>query len=524
MKVLLINPPYPFEESPTPPFGLISLAAYLLREGIEVRIEDYIVTPYSRERVKKVLSEFKPDVAGATAVTMNVKGALKIMRDYKEEDPKLVTVMGGPHVTFDAENILRDHGCVDFIVRGEGEITFMEMLRTLESKGSFEAVLGISYRERGSVAHNEPRPLIEDINILPYPARHLVPLAKYRALGFPINMVTSRGCPHKCIFCVGSRMVGRRVRCYDTKRVVDEFEMLSKMGFRQINVVDDLFTANKTRCMAICDEIVRRGIKHTWGAFARVDTVSRELLESLKAAGCTILCFGIESGNQEILDRVKKKTTLAKCQWAVDLCKEVGIEPMTSYILGLPGETPETVRQTMEFAKSLSPNYGFHILSPFPGTEVRDKAAEYGMRILTDDWDKYDANQSVADTGSMDYNEINRIVDEFNGAINAYVAEIGVRKKNGEVLGGKDLEIMKGIEGFIFSHALVTGEMIEGYKGVANGADTGAVLDDFARGLSGKIGEFSDEQIRDQLKRLVSMKCLDVKSDGGMTRLVWSQS
>lgn len=524
MKVLLINPPYPFEESPTPPFGLITLAAYLLREGIEVRIEDYIVQPYNRDRVKRVLSEFKPDVVGATAVTMNVKGALRIMRDYKEEDPRLVTVMGGPHVTFDADNILMDHRYVDYIVRGEGEITFTELLRTLESKRDMKTVLGISHRVNGAVAHNEARPLIEDINILPYAARHLVPLAKYRALGFPINMITSRGCPHKCIFCVGSRMVGRRVRCYDTKRVVDEFEMLSKMGFRQINVVDDLFTANKKRCMAICDEIVRRGIKHTWGAFARVDTVSRDLLESLKTAGCTILCFGIESGNQEILDRVKKKTTLAKCQAAVDLCKEVGIEPMTSYILGLPGETPETVRQTMDFAKSLSPNYGFHILSPFPGTEVRDRAAEYGMRILTDDWDKYDANQSIADTGSMSYKEIDRIVDEFNGAINAYVAGIGERKKKGEVLSGKDLEIMKGIEGFIFSHALVTREMIEDYKGVANGADANVVLEDFAQGLHGKIGEFSDEQIRDQLKRLVSLKCLDVKSDGAMTRLVWSQS
>ncbi len=521
MKVLLINPPYPFEESPTPPFGLISLAAYLLREGVEVRIEDYITQPYSRERVRKVLNEYNPDVVGSTAVTMNVKGGLRILKDYKEERPGIVTVMGGPHVTFDADNILMDNSFVDFIVRGEGEITFTEMLRALGEKASMKSVQGISMRDGGNVFHTENRPLIEDINILPYPARHLVQLSKYRAMGFPINMVTSRGCPHKCIFCVGSRMVGRKVRYFDVERVVDEFEMLSKMGFKQINVVDDLFTANKKRCMAICDEIIRRGITIPWGAFARVDTVSKELLESLKAAGCNVLCFGIESGNQEILDTIKKNITLEKCRAAVALCKEVGIDPMTSYIMGLPGETPETVRKSLEFAKALSSNYGFHILSPFPGTEVRDKCAEYGLRILTSDWDKYDANQSVAETECMPHEEIDRIVNEFNSGIIRYVEGLGGRKKNGETLSEHDESILNGIAEFDFNQKLISHELVENYPGVLNGADQKSLVRDFAMYLEKHI-DFAHEQISAQVERLFNLKCISVSRGDTGQKIVWA--
>jgi radical SAM superfamily enzyme YgiQ (UPF0313 family) len=176
-------------------------------------------------------------------------------------------------------------------------------------------------------------------------------------------MVTSRGCPFTCIFCVGSKMVGRKVRYFDTNRVVDEFDMLITMKFKQINIVDDLLTSHKSRCIEICKEIKVRGINHPWTAFARVDTVSLDLLEHMKDAGCTLLCFGIESGNQEILDRVKKNITLEKCKEAIAMCKEVGITAMTSYIIGLPGETEETVQKTLEFAKELSDTYGFHILA-----------------------------------------------------------------------------------------------------------------------------------------------------------------
>ncbi len=521
MKVLLINPPYPFEESPTPPFGIISLAAYLEREGVEVRVEDYIVQPYSRERVREVLSSFRPNVVGSTAVTMNVKRALSILRDYREENPEVITVMGGPHVSFDADAILGGHPFLDYIIRGEGEITFTEMLRALQTGTPLEDVEGISMRSNGSVRHNPTRPLIPDINVLPYPARHLISLSRYRALGFPINMITSRGCPNKCIFCVGSRMVGRKVRYLDVERVVDEFELLSTMKFRQINIVDDLFTANKNRCISICEEIVRRGIRHRWTAFARVDTVSKELLEAMKTAGCTTLCFGIESGNQEILNLVKKNITLEKAKAAVDLCNAAGIEPMTSYILGLPGETPETVRKTMEFARSLSPMYGYHILAPFPGTEVREKAAEYGMRILTDDWDLYDANRSVAESIHMSHEEIDRIVNEFNGGIRRYVEALGERKKLGEVISNEDQDMLGGILSFDFSEKLISGQVLERYPGLPNGATDATVMADLAAFVEKEIG-YGISDVERELLRLRALECIGIDRTGSGSRIAWA--
>ncbi len=520
MKVLLINPPYPFEESPTPPFGIISLAAYLEREGIEVLVEDYIVQPYSRERVREVLSAFRPNVVGSTAVTMNVKRALSILRDYKEENPEVITVMGGPHVSFDADQILGGHPFLDCIVRGEGEITFTEMLRALGAGTPLDDVKGMSLRSNGTVRHNPARPLIPDLNVLPYPARHLISLSRYRALGFPINMVTSRGCPNKCIFCVGSRMVGRKVRYLDVQRVVDEFELLSTMRFRQINIVDDLFTANKNRCISICEEIVRRGIKHRWTAFARVDTVSKELLEAMKASGCTTLCFGIESGNQEILNLVKKNITLEKAKAAVDLCNAAGIEPMTSYILGLPGETPETVRKTMEFARNLSPMYGYHILAPFPGTEVREKAAEYGMRILTDDWDLYDANRSVAESIHMSHEEIDRIVNEFNGGIRRYVESLGEQKRRGEVISNEDLDMLGGILSFDFSEKLISKQVLERYPGLPNGATDITVMTDFAAFVEKEIG-YGIADVERELARLSALACIGIDRAGPASRVAW---
>jgi radical SAM superfamily enzyme YgiQ (UPF0313 family) len=521
MRILLINAPFPFEERPTAPLGLTSLAAYLRREGMEVRIEDSIVEPHSAERMRENLERFRPDAVGSTSVTMNVKAALRILSDYKREQPDLVTLMGGPHVTFDAENILSQNAFVDYVVRGEGEITCTELLRALDAKTSAEKIEGVSYRANGTVIHNADRAFIKDINVLPFPAIDLVPLSKYRAMGFPITMVTSRGCPHECIFCVGRRMVGRRVRYFDVKRVVDEFETLSRLGFSVICIVDDLFTANKARCLEICDEILRRGISHLWSAFARVDTVSKELLERMKAAGCMGLCFGIESGNQAILDRIKKKTTLEQCRRAAAFCHEAGIDPWMSFILGLPGETPETVRQTMEFGKALSESHGFHILAPFPGTEVRDRSEAYGMTVLTDDWDRYDANQSVAATGSIAPEEIDRVVDAFNSGILEYLDRIGQRKSAGEALTAREEQIWQGRCNAEFGRSLILQGLVESYPGTRNGTGRQGAVDDFIEYLCGRL-DLPRERIGEQVRRLLAAGCLKTEGADPGTRILWA--
>jgi len=521
MKVLLINPPYPFEESPTPPFGLMSLAAYLIEKGIEVQIADFIITRFSEDKARAIIDDFNPDVIGATGVTMNIKKAFSILQFFKELKPEAVFVMGGPHVTFDADTVLRENSFLDYIVRGEGEVTCTELLRAIQNNTSPEGILGLSYRNGNEIIHNEQRPFIEDINTLPFPARHLVSLTKYRALRFPINMVTSRGCPHQCIFCLGSKMVGRKVRYFDTMRIVDEFEMLSKMGFSQINIVDDLFTSNKKRCIEFCDEIMRRGIQHKWTAFARVDTVSLELLQAMQKAGCTTLCFGIESGNQEILDTVKKRITIEKCIRAVDLCRKAGIIPMTSYILGLPGETRKTVQMTMDFAKKLSPHYGYHILAPFPGTEVREQKENYGITILTDDWDLYDANQAVCITDNISADEINEIAREFNSLTAKKIRDIEARLKSGGEVSAEEHGLFNNLKGFIISIDIIHNELIEAFPGIQNGADMESFVKHVVSHLKSSL-TYDEMDIAEQVRILLDNQCLSVNSSSGTTTIAWN--
>lgn len=514
MKMLLVNPPYPFEECPAPPFGLMSLAAFLIREGIDVRIEDCITEPYSRERTIHLLREYRPDFVGVTAVTMNVKKAISILKDFREEEPGIITLIGGPHATFDAEGML-GHSHIDFVIRGEGEITTAELIKAIDSGRSTDSIQGISFRKNGNAVHNENRPFISDINTLPYPARHLVQLSKYRAMNFPVNMMTSRGCPHSCIFCVGHRMVGNRVRYFDVERVVDEFAMLSQLGFNQINIVDDLFTSNKKRCIEICNGIISRGIKHPWSAFARVDTVHEDLLEKLKEAGCTSLCFGIESGNQEILDRIKKKTTLEKCRRAAELCRKTGMTPMASYILGLPGETEETVRTTLRFAEELGITYGFHILAPFPGTEVRIKMEDYGMDILTDDWDLYDANRSVCSTGGISPERVDAIAGEFSSRISKRIDSLREMYKNGEALPEMERNLVSGLESFIFSRALISEKLIEKFHGYSN-----PEKDSLASFIAAETG-MKESFAREEIHRLIRLGCIKEIKSGAESSFEW---
>ena len=431
MKFLLVNPPYPRAEIPSPPLGLAYIAAALEEEGYSVQIQDFVVNRYTKEKIEEKYKEYEPDIVGTTAVTMTFDDASDILKYYKEESPDIFTVIGGPHVTFDAVNTLKKHPHIDMIVMGEGERTIIEIADHLKNGKSFNDIKGISFRENGGVTTTEPRPLIQDMKTLPYPARHLLPLNKYQALDLPITIITSRGCPHKCIFCVGSKMVGGKVRFCDSISVVDEIEMVMKEGFKKINIVDDLFTANKKHAFAVCDEIMKRGIEVEWGVFARVDTVTPDLLNKMREAGCSMLLYGVESGSQEILDKVKKKITIEKCVEAVKMAKEAGMVPMASFILGLPGETLDTVDRTLKFGKELSASYGFHLLAPFPGTEVRERAEEYGIKILTDDWRKYDANCAIVETEGISAKQLDQVIEDFNELVDEYYVDLKNKYKEG---------------------------------------------------------------------------------------------
>ncbi|MFC1670392.1 B12-binding domain-containing radical SAM protein, partial [Spirochaetota bacterium] len=455
----------------------------------------------------------------ANGVTMNINKSIDILRDYKSLKPDIITVMGGPHVTFDAHNILKDHKHVDFIIRREGELTLIELLKNISDGGSFKKIRGLSFREGENIIHNADRPLIDDINILPGPELSLIKLSKYKALGTSVNMITSRGCPFKCIFCVGSKMVGQKVRYYDVQRVVDEFERLSTLGFKQINIADDLFTSNKKRCITICNEIIKRGIKHKWTAFARVDTVTEELLQVLKKAGCTTLCFGIESGDQKILDKINKRISLGAVKKAIEQCKNAKIGVMASYILGLPGETRETANMTMAFAKELCNSYGYHILAPFPGTEVREKYSEYGIKIFTDDWDKYDANQSVCESEFLSHEEVDRIVMNFNSEIDGAIKFIMEKFENGEELSKLEYETISGIKSFKFVEELIKKDLLNGNK-CTKGDGKESVLREIGDYIS-EITGMNTDTVSLELERLLELNCIEVKQIKDSKSIEW---
>ena len=251
---------------------------------------------------------------------MNFHKAAAIIQDVKRYNPEIVTMMGGPHVSFDIENTLRSYPEIDLIVVGEGEQTLSELVPVLNSPEEWERIRGIAFRRDGVVHVTPARALIEDLDALPLPARHLLPMSRYLALGYPVSIITSRGCPNKCIFCLGRKMVGFKGRFRNPKLVVDEIEQILAYGFTRINIADDLFTANKQRVGVLCEEILNRGVKFAWSAFARVNTVDRELLAIMKEAGCDAISFGIESGNPEMLKRIKKGITIEQAREATRIC------------------------------------------------------------------------------------------------------------------------------------------------------------------------------------------------------------
>ena len=412
MKIALIAPPYPLEEIPSPPLGLTYIAAVCEAAGAEVIIMDYIVRGYSTAKLKKELNAFEPDIVGTNCVTMNFNRAAGILKSVKQINPSIITLMGGPHVSFDSENTLLLYPEIDIIVKGEGEATVKELLGVIDNRKKWPLIQGIVFRDKGQTITTAPRPFIKDLDALPLPARHLLPMARYQALGYPVSIITSRGCPNQCIFCLGRRMVGHKVRFRSVGLIADEIEVLISQGSSFINIADDLFTANKQRVKNLCSELVKRNLPVFWSAFSRVNTIDTQTLKLMKQAGCHSVSFGIESGNPEMLKRVKKGITLDQARKASIACKEAGIRGHASFMVGLPGESLETMKDSLALQKELEIESAYHFLAPFPGTTVREKIADYDLEILTHDWDQYNANQSIVRTTGLSPEEMNAFVHD----------------------------------------------------------------------------------------------------------------
>ncbi len=510
MKTLLINPPYPFVEVPIMPMGLLYLAGVLEHNGQEVQILDLLVTKYSNDKIKSKIEEYQPDIVGITCVTMNYPVASDILKYCKSVDENITTIIGGPHVTFATMETLTEAPWIDIVVKGEGELTMMDLVNGKK----LDDIDGIAYRDKNDVIKiTKTRRLIENLDELPLPARHLFQLSRYHALDVHASLISGRGCPFSCIFCVGSKMGGRRVRYRNPKLVVDEIEQaLTVYDFNKVNFEDDLLTLNHKHLYGICDEIIARGLKFKWSAFSRVDTVNPQMLRKMKESGCTNVLYGIESGNQQILDTAKKKITLDKVKEAVKMAKEADIQVMASFIVGLPGETRETLKQSVQFAQGLGVPYGFHVLSPFPGTEVREKAAEYGIEILTNNWVKYDCNTAVTRTREAGPKEIYQTIREYNDIIKRVLNYL-------EEQGALDLhdESKKTRRRSPLAAALLKGDVIEHLGTMQPGGNP-------VEGLITKIAElmpYSHRQISDNINSWVKQGYLKYTVEDGHTTWEW---
>ncbi len=428
MRVVLIAPPYPLAEAPSPPLGLTYVAAAFEEAGCDVIMLDYIVSQYRPAKLRKALEDFRPDIIGTNSVTMNFKGAAEILSQAKKFCPGATTIMGGPHVSYAAAETLNNYPDIDLIFIGEGEETIREVVC---GSARWADIKGLAFRDGDQIINTGARPLIEDLEQLPLPARHLLPMSRYQALGFPVSIITSRGCPNKCIFCLGRKMVGYKVRYRDPISVVDEIEHILAYGIDRINIADDLFTANKARVKAFCSEILRRGLKFSWSAFSRVNTINEEILQIMMAAGCDSISFGIESGNSEMLKVVRKGITLDQAREAIRCCKQLDINAHASFIVGLPGENRQTLQDSRAFAAELDIAHGYHFLAPFPGTCILDNIHDYDLEILTDDYNRYDANQPIVQTSQLSAAEMAAFVESCEAVQKAEWAEVEQRYAQG---------------------------------------------------------------------------------------------
>jgi len=401
MKICLISPPYysavkSVIGASSPPLGLAYLAS-TLRRNHEVKVIDSNILDYTMDDVRRELKNFYPDVVGVTSVTPSISNAYEVAKIAKEVREDCKVIMGGPHATFLSTQTLNECRYVDVVVKGEGEKTAEEIMMAFEGKQHLEDVKGITFRRGGQIIDNEPRPFIKNIDDIPFPSVDLLPMDKYQFNGVKYTaMLTSRGCPFGCSFCSSSRLFGGYWRGRSPENVIEEMRILyEKYKIRNIEFVDDTFTLDQKRAEKICDEIIKRGWDVSWGASSRVDTLSKELVEKMKRAGCWIIYLGIESGSQQILDAIGKRITVEQAKKAVKIVKDAGIQVLGSFIIGFLQDTVETIKETIKFAKSLNLDYAqFSILTPYPGTPIYDYALKNNL-LLTKDWPRYTALEPV---------------------------------------------------------------------------------------------------------------------------------
>ena len=409
------------------PLGTLYVASSLIKAGHEVIFLNGAFMTHSQ--ILKKLLEFSPDVVGIYSTAFGWKKAMftasEIRRVLKSPTLKkggeggfdnVFIAVGGPYPIAMQEKCFEDSQDVDAVVTGEGEITLLEMLERISQGKSLEGVEGVVFRDGDKIIKNPLRPLITDLDSLPFPARELLgdagdyipPPATYKRKPVAV-MMTSRGCNRKCLFCFQidkTRKSGIRFR--GVENVMQEIELCLKQGYKEIKFIDDTLAADYERAMQIAKEIKKRGLDFTWFASACVNQVDKPLLKAFKDAGCWAILFGAESGVQKDLNAIKKGITLEQTRKAVKAAKDAGLTVYTPFLFGIPGQTYEDGLKSIEFACELNPDIAnFHAITPFPGSELYDNLEKYGT--MSDDLNDFTYQGAAFVPYSMTRDEITKL-------------------------------------------------------------------------------------------------------------------
>ena len=412
MSILLIDPPRGIISKGTlwrtvkrklPALGLAYIAAYLEKNGFAVSIIDMNVEEIELQRLAEIIEANKYQFLGITATTVQINSALHIAQEIKKVLPELKIVMGGPHPSVMTDEILVNT-FVDYVVRGEGELTMLELVKGDDPQN----ILGLSFKRNGNLVHNHSRPFIEDLDKMPFPARHLLPMDKYSPtpgnyLRLPAaSMITSRGCPGRCTFC-NTDMFGKTIRFRTAKNISEEITTLIKdYKIKEVSFYDDTFSVNKKNIQELCSIILRDNIDITWSCMSRIDCMDPNLLKQMKKPGCHSICYGIESADREILENINKRISLDRVQEVLNWTKEAKIQVRVSFMFGNPGETQSTMEKTIRYAISLEPDiFIFNITTPFPGTAMFDWAKNNNY-LKVFNWDDYDLGKVVMELPTVD--------------------------------------------------------------------------------------------------------------------------
>jgi len=420
-RVVLVNPFYQklvesiAQTAVGPPLGLAYIAGVLEKHGYSVEIVDANAEQLSVKKIVDRIIEFKPEVIGITAVTPTICLAHQIAGEVKKKNSAIFTVIGGIHATVLPEETLREFPGFDFLARGEGEFVMVELLKALSGNLPLAGVRGLAYRQKGSVVINAPLPPVEDLDTLPFPARHLLKNRLYKSFESDrmTTLIAMRGCPAQCIYCAVHLSAGRTCRKRSPSNIVEEIKLcVSGYGVRFIAFLDDTFTFDKSWVHGLCQELIGAGLHRRikWSCLTRVDNVDYHLLSHMQQAGCARVEFGIESGSQRMLDFLKKGITLEQIKEAFSLAKKTGLSTLGFAMLNMPGEKKEDIADTKRLLMEIEPDFlQLSFATPYPGTELFNICEKDGL-FLSKDWSRYVfLNQQIIKNNFISEKELKKL-------------------------------------------------------------------------------------------------------------------